>query len=1293
MYIFAEKKHAEKLILYLTYLLTKTKTIMRKIKLLLTAMLAMTAWTGVMAQDTNDAEYVAAKEAITDGATYRIKTTVSGTDYYVTTAGALTQNIANAGMFEITKTSGGHFGTGFRISSGTDRFTNPPLSNNVANLTPGSFAHSTGDRGDWERQVLYLNNNGKYAIRSCNVADGTSSWSDAGRTHWNVYTVGDVVTPRYNYEKYYIWDFEGPLTTVNVTYKLFESDGTTQVKSVTVKQEANSAVNIKNVTCWVNYGYQFEDFRYDYVAEGTIGATDCTINVTRTLKPGTVQALADLSNEKAYEIGCERGAFLVADGKMIAQCLDAAAAESPRGKFAVINYESKYFLYNTEENMFVKKDGSLANNIYTDGFSAEDAVVLTEQGGGLFMMAFNVADHVINVNSNQPLGYVINNYSTPDPGNKFFMVAEASFDPTNALATLQEFFHPTHFVKYVIKEGENVLYTSEPQPTYVGAQYTALPEDFKRPFYTYADIDVTVADVETTTINVAATWAGPFEISTDFASAHWYDMAMRSTWYVTSAVKDADGAYKTQNANTMGLVEDSYQWAFIGNGYAGFKIINKAWDGGYSFGWKDADAVSGGIPTIMSDTEGNHAWSIVPSTNTSVPEGSFCIGVPGTNVYINQYGGEGGSVKFWNSTGNYGDAGSAFTVFDVPTNFAEYLVADGIADAFTSTATGYFTLTEEAKAQFDPAYQKECAFETYKALTELLSKTTSYILPASGYYLLKNKNYGTYMGIDPSDGNFYGNYNASVVPQPKHVVKLTYEGLSEAGNVQYSIGLMGVYVPDAIAQSTQVTAVEDNCKLTLVVPALGYAAFMGDPESQFSALHCAGGGSIVGWESSADASQWTVEVATTYDLTVTEAGYATAYLPFDATPVATTSPSIEIPEAKGVWTFDDGTTTGTGTATLAASSGVTFDGGAVTVPVGDKLTMTTNAGGDLSTYTFLMDVNVPADKGSDSNLNSYTSLFSNKPANDGDGSLFFKWTTSGRGIGLNYCNLGYNGNFDLGTTYRVVFVCVDNVATVYVNGAQVGQATAASTTQSQDHWTLRDAVLFFADNDGEENEVVCDEIRFWDVALTAAQVAELKNAGYTPGEGELAIYTATITDGAEGITPGEYEYLTLNKLEGTVPEATPVIIKAAPSTYTFWIGEEPVPENGLRILEIEVDGSEALVKALAPVDDNDLIGTFKPIEGTDEYVLGLPKNAEEGDDYGFWPVTPGTTIPACKAYLKLEAGSGVKGFLFDFDGSATGIMAIENAQTTDGAIYNLAGQRLSKMQKGINIVNGKKVLK
>jgi hypothetical protein len=60
----------------------------------------------------------------------------------------------------------------------------------------------------------------------------------------------------------------------------------------------------------------------------------------------------------------------------------------------------------------------------------------------------------------------------------------------------------------------------------------------------------------------------------------------------------------------------------------------------------------------------------------------------------------------------------------------------------------------------------------------------------------------------------------------------------------------------------------------------------------------------------------------------------------------------------GSWTFDNGTTAGTGNATLAASDGVTFADGAATIPVNEKLSTTTNAGGDLTTYTFMMDVKV-----------------------------------------------------------------------------------------------------------------------------------------------------------------------------------------------------------------------------------------------------------------------------------------------------------------------------------------------
>jgi hypothetical protein len=48
------------------------------------------------------------------------------------------------------------------------------------------------------------------------------------------------------------------------------------------------------------------------------------------------------------------------------------------------------------------------------------------------------------------------------------------------------------------------------------------------------------------------------------------------------------------------------------------------------------------------------------------------------------------------------------------------------------------------------------------------------------------------------------------------------------------------------------------------------------------------------------------------------------------------------------------------------------------------------------------------------------------------------------------------------------------------------------------------------------------------------------------------------------------------------------------------------------------------------------------------------------------------------------------------DENQTGIESIQNSKfkiQNEDAIYNLAGQRLNKMQKGINIVNGKKILK
>jgi hypothetical protein len=99
--------------------------------------------------------------------------------------------------------------------------------------------------------------------------------------------------------------------------------------------------------------------------------------------------------------------------------------------------------------------------------------------------------------------------------------------------------------------------------------------------------------------------------------------------------------------------------------------------------------------------------------------------------------------------------------------------------------------------------------------------------------------------------------------------------------------------------------------------------------------------------------------------------------------------------------------------------------------------------------------------------------------------------------------------------------------------------------------------------------------------------------------------------------------------------------------------------------------------------ENDLKGTAEPLEANgSQYVL-----ASKDGVVGFYQATG--TIPAGKAYIE-KAGAGVKGFFF---GGADGIAEVETGNDSDAAIFDLSGRRVVKAQKGIYIINGKKVLK
>lgn len=152
-------------------------------------------------------DYDRALVSIEDGKNYSVFTEVDGQKYYVTADGKLTTDESARGAFNFEKVTGGDYVEyGFKMKNGATRFTNPPLANNVANLTPGAFATTTSnDRNSWEAQVFFKQGD-LYAIRSCNVHDATTSWNDAGRTYWT-YAIEEV-TPQYTYDKVYQWQLE-----------------------------------------------------------------------------------------------------------------------------------------------------------------------------------------------------------------------------------------------------------------------------------------------------------------------------------------------------------------------------------------------------------------------------------------------------------------------------------------------------------------------------------------------------------------------------------------------------------------------------------------------------------------------------------------------------------------------------------------------------------------------------------------------------------------------------------------------------------------------------------------------------------------------------------------------------------------------------------------------------------------------------------------------------------------------------------------------------------------------------
>ncbi|MCF0197102.1 MAG: hypothetical protein HUK03_07750, partial [Bacteroidaceae bacterium] len=261
---------------------------------------------------------------------------------------------------------------------------------------------------------------------------------------------------------------------------------------------------------------------------------------------------------------------------------------------------------------------------------------------------------------------------------------------------------------------------------------------------------------------------------------------------------------------------------------------------------------------------------------------------------------------------------------------------------------------------------------------------------------------------------------------------------------------------------------------------------------------------------------------------------------------------------------------------------------------------------------------------------------------------------------------------------------------------------------------------------GGDLKLVCDNPKF---TFSPTIIADVDNndgttdiaVTYTPtevgkDEATLIIYNdvyrkeVKLTGAAHNllgtVTPTDTEYYTFGATEKFI----------IPEGITAYVGAMNAEQSKVTLTEVAagetIEGGQGILFNNATPNttyrfyesmdeptaiDNVLKGSSSqtPIAGsTNTFYAVSKKTVEEKSVVAFFKVdkTKVANIPAHKAYMELTGESSIS--VLYFGDEETVIEQVESETAVmDGTIYNVAGQRLNGLQRGINIVNGKKVLK
>ena len=367
------------------------------------------------------------------------------------------------------------------------------------------------------------------------------------------------------------------------------------------------------------------------------------INDVRPDMPEPVIAI-NFDNDKLYTLTCKRGALVLsADHTKLQAGQSRTDAPEEDYKFAIIHIGDYNYLYSPVLKKFMTTISDSEDGRFTDeGLGSVIGFDISHADGEYVYMITADGSKWFNNNGTT---IVINSWNKPDDGDRWLIEEAGDFDPTEALALAD---------KYLIAVTNNIIFNGK----VIATETVKLPSGAEVPTPSTSYINDFVAlnapsnvpqfvEDKDITVNYTAIWGGPFEFSQTEENAKWYNMTIRSSYYVG---KDVTEPYYPIEYDEDALASHDYQWAFAGDPYH-VKVYNRSTGFTQSLTAVNNDAV-------MRD--GDYAWDLLPRAD------GFLLRKPGTEyLCLNQIGGKDGPLQFWDSKNSLNDNGSTFRVEEV----------------------------------------------------------------------------------------------------------------------------------------------------------------------------------------------------------------------------------------------------------------------------------------------------------------------------------------------------------------------------------------------------------------------------------------------------------------------------------------------------------------------------------------------------------------------------------------------------------------------------------------------------